>query len=211
MSTPKRLVLIAALALAVALVFALKRDRSEPPRSVAAPAAAAPGDAAGAPPAVASASSPMERTAAAQPAETPQPVANAVVPADTGAVQPSAQTARRERAATVAKTSADAPRTVALALPRLVDVGADKCIPCKAMAPILEELRVEYAAQLRVDFIDAWKYPDQAVPFNVYGIPTQIFFDPSGRELFRHVGFISKEEVLSTWRRLGFPLTPGKG
>jgi thioredoxin 1 len=93
----------------------------------------------------------------------------------------------------------------------LVDVGADKCIPCKAMAPILEELRVEYAAQLRVDFIDAWKYPDQAVPFNVYGIPTQIFFDPSGRELHRHVGFISKEEILATWRRLGFPLTPGKG
>jgi len=96
-------------------------------------------------------------------------------------------------------------------IPRLVDLGADKCIPCKAMAPILEELRVEYAAQLRVDFIDAWKYPDQAVPFNVYGIPTQIFYDPSGRELYRHVGFFSKDEILSTWRRLGFPLTPGKG
>ena len=94
------------------------------------------------------------------------------------------------------------------ALPRLVDVGADKCIPCKAMAPILEELRVEYASRLRVDFIDAWKYPDQAAPFNVYGIPTQIFFAPSGRELERHLGFISKEEILSTWRRLGFPLTP---
>ena len=79
------------------------------------------------------------------------------------------------------------------------------------MAPILEELRLECAGQLRVDFIDAWKYPDQAVPFNVYGIPTQIFFDPSGRELHRHVGFISKEEILSIWRRLGFPLTPAKG
>ena len=78
------------------------------------------------------------------------------------------------------------------------------------MAPILEELRQEYAGRLRVDFIDAWKYPDQAVPFNVYGIPTQIFFDPSGRELHRHEGFISKEDILATWRRLGFPLTPGE-
>ena len=77
------------------------------------------------------------------------------------------------------------------------------------MAPILEELRQEYAGRLRVDFIDAWKHPDQAAPFNVYGIPTQIFFDPSGRELYRHVGFISKEDILSTWRRLGYPLTPG--
>lgn len=97
------------------------------------------------------------------------------------------------------------------ALPRLVDVGADRCIPCKAMAPILEELRQEYAGRLRVDFIDAWKFPDQAAPFNVYGIPTQIFFDPSGRELHRHVGFISKQEILATWRRLGFPLSSREG
>ncbi len=107
----------------------------------------------------------------------------------------------------VPQTSA-AGATRAVAVPRLVDVGADKCIPCKAMAPILEELRREYAGRLRVDFIDARKYPDQAAPFNVYGIPTQIFFDPAGRELHRHEGFISKDDILATWRRLGFPLTP---
>jgi thioredoxin 1 len=106
--------------------------------------------------------------------------------------------------------SSQPPVAPVAALPRLVDVGADKCIPCKAMAPILEELRQEYAGRLRVDFIDAWKYPDQAAPFNVYGIPTQIFFDPAGRELHRHLGFISKEDILATWRRLGFPLTPGE-
>jgi len=109
-----------------------------------------------------------------------------------------------------APSSTAASASAAAALPRLVDVGADKCIPCKAMAPILEELRQEYAGRLRVDFIDAWKYPDQAAPFNVYGIPTQIFFDPAGRELHRHLGFISKEDILATWRRLGFSLTPGE-
>lgn len=210
MSSAKRLVLIASLALAVALVFALKRDDSEAPGNVSAPAVAASPDAAEAPPAVAAASSELERTPA-QPAEAPEPAPVAMAPTDSGAAGPAGPTPRREPAATVAKTSADAPRAVAVALPRLVDVGADKCIPCKAMAPILEELRVEYAGRFRVDFVDAWKYPDQAVPFNVYGIPTQIFFDASGRELYRHVGFISKEEILSTWRRLGFPMTPGKG
>jgi thioredoxin 1 len=118
-------------------------------------------------------------------------------------------------AITVALRPAKDARTVAgvppvAALPRLVDIGADKCIPCKAMAPILENLRQEYAGRLRVDFIDAWKYPEQAEPFNVYGIPTQIFFDPSGRELHRHLGFISKEDILATWRRLGFPLNGEK-
>ncbi len=112
----------------------------------------------------------------------------------------------RSSAGTPAVTSAT--RTVAL--PRLVDVGADKCIPCKAMVPVLDALRREYAGKLQVDFVDAWKYPEQAAPFNVYGIPTQIFFDPSGRELHRHLGFISKEEILATWRQLGFPLIPGE-
>jgi thioredoxin len=111
---------------------------------------------------------------------------------------------RRDRAP--APATATAPAEVAL--PRLVDVGADRCIPCKAMVPVLEALRREYAGRLRVDFIDAWKFPEQAEPFNVYGIPTQIFIDASGRELHRHVGFISKDEILATWRQLGVPLAP---
>lgn len=112
---------------------------------------------------------------------------------------------RRENAPAPASTAATAPAVVAL--PRLVDVGADKCIPCKAMAPILEELRQEYAGRLRVDFVDAWKFPDQADAFQVSIIPTQIFMDASGRELRRHVGFISKEDILATWRSLGYPLS----
>jgi thioredoxin 1 len=115
---------------------------------------------------------------------------------------------RRENAPAPASTAATAPAVVAL--PRLVDVGADKCIPCKAMAPILEELRQEYAGRLRVDFVDAWKFPAQADAFQVSVIPTQIFMDASGRELRRHVGFISKEDILATWRSLGYPLSGKK-
>lgn len=96
------------------------------------------------------------------------------------------------------------------ALPRLVDVGSESCIPCKAMAPILEELRREYAGRLQVDFIDAWKFPERAEPFRVSVIPVQIFMDPTGRELHRHLGFISKEEILATWEKLGFRLAPGQ-
>jgi thioredoxin 1 len=95
------------------------------------------------------------------------------------------------------------------ALPRLLDIGADQCIPCKAMVPVLAELRQEYAGQLRVEFIDAWKHPEQAEPYNVYGIPVQIFFDPAGREIYRHVGFFAKADILATWRKLGYRLAPG--
>lgn len=99
-------------------------------------------------------------------------------------------------------TAGEAPATVA-ALPRLVDLGADKCIPCKAMAPILEELKKEYEGVFAVEFIDVWKKPEAAEPFNIQLIPTQIFFDASGRELFRHQGFFAKADILAKWKELG--------
>ncbi len=95
-------------------------------------------------------------------------------------------------------------------LPRLVDLGADKCIPCKAMAPILEELRKEYAGKLEVLFIDVWKNPDAANPYNINLIPSQIFFGADGKELFRHEGFFAKEDILAKWKELGVELSgPG--
>ncbi|HSP92140.1 MAG TPA: thioredoxin family protein [Vicinamibacterales bacterium] len=95
-------------------------------------------------------------------------------------------------------------------IPRLVDLGADKCIPCKAMAPILVELRAEYAGRMQVDFIDVWKDPSAGDPYRIYAIPTQIFFDGDGKELTRHEGFISKADILATWKRLGYDFSsPG--
>ena len=90
------------------------------------------------------------------------------------------------------------------ALPRLVDLGADKCIPCKMMAPILEDLKTTYAAQMQVEFIDVWKNPDAGEQCGIRVIPTQIFFDAQGKELFRHEGFFAKEDILAKWKELGF-------
>lgn len=99
---------------------------------------------------------------------------------------------------------------VSVARPKLLDLGADKCIPCKEMAPILEEMKVAYADRFEVEFIDVWKNEGEAGKYGVQMIPTQIFFDPQGVELFRHVGFFSKEDILAKWEELGyaFTLTP---
>lgn len=91
-------------------------------------------------------------------------------------------------------------------LPRLVDLGADKCIPCKMMAPILEELKTTYAGKLQVDFIDVWKNPGEAPKYKISVIPTQIFYDSSGKELFRHEGFFAKEDILAKWKEFGVDL-----
>jgi len=95
-------------------------------------------------------------------------------------------------------------------LPKLMDFGANKCIPCKAMAPILEELKKDYAGKLEVEFVDVWKDPDAGKPYSIKMIPTQIFFDASGKELFRHSGFYGKEDILAKWKELGVNLAAAK-
>ena len=102
--------------------------------------------------------------------------------------------------------------TAKAALPRLVDLGADKCIPCKMMIPVLADLKTNYVGQLEVEFIDVWKNPDAGKPYNINIIPTQIFYDAKGKELFRHEGFFSKKDILAKWKKLGVELKaePGK-
>ncbi len=98
---------------------------------------------------------------------------------------------------------------VLLLIPKLLDLGADKCIPCKMMKPILDELRIEYKDIFDVVFIDVWKDPAPGQKYGVRMIPTQIFFDTGGKELFRHEGFYSKEDILGKWKELGINLEKG--
>lgn len=91
-------------------------------------------------------------------------------------------------------------------LPRLVDLGSTTCIPCKMMAPILEELKEDYAGRMRVEFVDVNVNREALSKYDIRIIPTQIFFDASGKELFRHEGFIAREDILAKWADLGVDL-----
>jgi thioredoxin 1 len=91
-------------------------------------------------------------------------------------------------------------------LPRLVDLGAGTCLPCKAMAPILEGLRTECAGRMEVQFMDVWKDPDAARPFGIRIISTQIFYGADGKELARHQGFMDKDAILAQWKAVGVKL-----
>ncbi len=95
-------------------------------------------------------------------------------------------------------------------LPVLLELGADKCVPCKMMAPILDELEVEYKGQFEVRFIDVWKNPDEAKKYNIKLIPTQVFFDIKGNEQYRHEGFFSKSDILEKWEELGVEIPDPK-
>ncbi len=88
-------------------------------------------------------------------------------------------------------------------LPWLIDLGAMKCIPCKEMAPILEELAETKKDYFEVLFFDVWENPDKGHEYGVRLIPTQIFFAANGEELYRHIGFYSREQILGKWREFG--------
>jgi len=91
-------------------------------------------------------------------------------------------------------------------LPKFIELGADKCIPCKMMKPILDELTVEYKGKLDVIFYDVWKNPAYGEKYRIDIIPTQIFLDPNDKEHFRHQGFFPKADILAKWKELGFEI-----
>lgn len=108
--------------------------------------------------------------------------------------------------AAAASSAFDAAPAANTGLPRLLDLGSVSCIPCQMMAPILAELRKEYAGKLQVDFIDVKEHPEAVDVYRVRAIPTQVFFEPSGNEIFRHEGFLPKEDILAEWKNLSVDL-----
>ena len=85
----------------------------------------------------------------------------------------------------------------------MVDLGANECIPCKMMVPVIEKVEKKYQGKAAIVFIDVWKNKEPAQRFGIRAIPTQIFFDKNGREIHRHVGFMSEEEIDQVFKKMG--------
>ena len=85
----------------------------------------------------------------------------------------------------------------------MVDLGAKKCIPCKMMASIVESLEKEYKGKAAIIFIDVWETSGQHARFGINKIPTQIFYDKTGKEVYRHEGFLSKNSIVAELEKLG--------
>ena len=85
----------------------------------------------------------------------------------------------------------------------MVDLGAKKCIPCKMMAPILVKIGKQYEGKAAIVFIDVWEHREQARRFGIQAIPTQIFFDKTGSEVYRHVGFMDEKAIVNQLKKMG--------
>jgi len=71
------------------------------------------------------------------------------------------------------------------------------------MAPIFEELREEYAGRAEVLFVDIRQNPEEGRRYGIRVIPTQVFFDREGNEIWRHEGFLSREEIVDRFAQMG--------
>jgi thioredoxin 1 len=99
-------------------------------------------------------------------------------------------------------------------LPKLVDLGSEGCVPCNMMVGELEALSLQYEDSVDVVFVDVNNTEEGAALARRLGvsiIPTQVFLDPEGNELARHEGYLSKDDMVRTFRELGYPLSRSIG
>ncbi|MFO7802709.1 MAG: thioredoxin family protein [Desulfovermiculus sp.] len=80
--------------------------------------------------------------------------------------------------------------------PVVADFGRGTCVPCKMMAPILEDLKQEYKGKAEVVFIDIRDHPGLTREVGIQVIPTQVFYTSSGEEVKRHTGFMDKSGLV---------------
>lgn len=86
-----------------------------------------------------------------------------------------------------------------------IELGSVRCIPCRKMIPVMEEIEKEYGNQVKVVFYDVWTEEGRpyAQKHGIKLIPTQIFLDEKGNEYFRHVGFFPKEKLVDVLQQKG--------
>lgn len=89
--------------------------------------------------------------------------------------------------------------------PVLADFGRGVCIPCKMMKPILDDLAEEYQGKAEILIIEIDNEPALARRCRIRVIPTQIFYDASGKEVYRHEGFMPREDIVAQLTRMGVP------
>jgi thioredoxin 1 len=94
-------------------------------------------------------------------------------------------------------------KALANSKPTLAEFGWRKCIPCKEMRPILEELDKEYKDKLNVLIVEIPYHEDLAERYRVTVMPVQIFFDSNGKEVVRHAGFLPKADIVAQLNRMG--------
>ncbi len=87
--------------------------------------------------------------------------------------------------------------------PLLVDFGANSCLPCRQLRPVLKEIQKEYSGKALVLVLDVYKYQNLAKEYKITALPTLVFFDSKGKEVFRQPGLMGKEQIAAKLKEVG--------
>jgi thiol-disulfide isomerase/thioredoxin len=93
-------------------------------------------------------------------------------------------------------------------LPKMWDFGSTTCLPCKTMKEVLDPMIADYKGKVDIRIIDVYKEKDQTAKYKIVTIPTQVFIDAAGKELYRHIGVYPRDSIETCFRRFSFPVVP---
>ncbi len=93
-----------------------------------------------------------------------------------------------------------------------IELGSVKCVPCRQMQPVMKAIEEKFTGQVKVIFYDVWQKDQNhfAYDYHINLIPTQVFLDAQGNEIFRHEGFFPEEEITKFLKKQGLqPMQSG--
>jgi thioredoxin 1 len=90
------------------------------------------------------------------------------------------------------------------ALPRMWDFGSTNCLPCVEMEKVLTPMVADYAGKVDIRIINVYEEQELARHARIQVIPTQIFYDPDGEELFRHIGVYPRDSIVARFKEFGW-------
>ncbi len=93
-----------------------------------------------------------------------------------------------------------------------IELGSVKCVPCRQMQPVMKAIEEKFAGQVKVIFYDVWQKDQNhfAYDYHINLIPTQVFLNAQGKEIFRHEGFFPEEKITEFLIKQGLqPLQSG--
>jgi thioredoxin 1 len=108
-----------------------------------------------------------------------------------------AQTKKSAKKAKPNTTAKDTSAHINKPIITFIELGSVRCIPCKAMQPVMKSVGEKYGNQIKVIFYDVWKEEEAyyGEKYKIRLIPTQVFLDVKGKELMRHEGFFPEKEI----------------
>ena len=85
----------------------------------------------------------------------------------------------------------------------MVDFGANSCVPCRMMEPVLKKLKKEYEGRAEVVFVNVLEHKQEVLDLGIRAIPVQFFYSREGEMVYRHDGFMSEEKIRARMKELG--------